>query len=423
MNKKIIKIKQEIKPLKKVVLTKTSLTVKKDLSIEEWLEIGKCLKEITGSVQWWIGDWLNEGEKRYGEMYSRALDRSDYKYMSLAQFKYVAKKIESSRRLEKLSFYHHLEVAKLTPKEQRKWLKKAEQNEWSVKELRLTIREEKRTTVDEDLEEKIPSPFDKNMFYFLNTFKGNFGKDVLCINPVHGETNIREYKDYYPTITKLSKLYHPNGKEFTLREYAKIQDFPEDFKFVGIYQEIKNQIVEAVSPMMSEYVLKKHIKGKNYIELFCGCGGFSAGAEKLGKKCIWANDFNRYAAHSYKLNFPKTEVSVKNIQGVDEKKIHKKIGNIDFIIGSPPCQGFSFAGKRLGFKKDKKNQLYLDFVRFVKEFKPEQFIMENVKQVLEFKDEIIKDFKGYSVITETINGLDIGMKQKRIRAFFIGTKK
>lgn len=266
------------------------------------------------------------------------------------------------------------------------------------------------------------TPFDENMFHLSTEIKGEFGDDVLCIDPVHGPEDIREYKEYYPTITRFISLYHPNGKEFSLREYAKVQDFPKDFKFVGPTQEIKNQIGEAVSPKMGEYILNKHITGTTYLEIFAGCGGFSVAAEKLGKKCIWCNDFNRYAGHSYKLNFPETDVCVQNIKQLDEKEIHKKIGDVDFIMGGPPCQGFSNAGPRLGFKEDERNQLYLDFVRFVKEFQPKQFIMENVKEILNFKDEIIKDFEGYNVITEKVNGLDIGMKQKRIRVFFIGNK-
>jgi len=118
-------------------------------------------------------------------------------------------------------------------------------------------------------------------------------------------------------------------------------------------------------------------------------------------------------------------VFIGDIIDIDEKKIHKEIGDIDFIMGGPPCQGFSSAGKRLGFKEDSRNSLYLDFLRFVQEFKPKQFIMENVKEIENYKEEIIKDFEeiGYSIIVEKVNGLDIGMKQKRVRVFFIGEIK
>ncbi len=269
---------------------------------------------------------------------------------------------------------------------------------------------------------KYVTPYDQNMYHLSSEIEGNFDDDVLCIDPIHGENDIRQYKEYYPTITRLSILYHPDGREFTLREYARIQDFPDSFKFVGTTQKIKDQIGEAVSPKMGEHIIKKYIKGTTYIELFCGCGGFSLGAHNLGKKCLWSNDFNRYATHSFKLNFPDVNIRIQDIKKLNEKKIYEKIGKVDFIIGGPPCQGFSKAGKRLGFKEDKRNSLYLDFIRFLKCFKPKQFIMENVKEILKYQDEIKKDFEkiGYNVIVDTVNGLDIGMKQKRIRVFFIG---
>jgi len=295
-------------------------------------------------------------------------------------------------------------------------------NDYEIKQGKVI----KKVDFEEINLEKINS-YDENMFYFSHIFyEKRFGDKVICVDPTHkkedGTTDIREYKDYYPTVTKHSRFFNNKGKEFSLREYSKIQDFPEDFKFVGTSQEIKNQIGEAVSPIMSEYIINKYIKGKTYLELFCGCGGFSVGSHKLGKKCLWSNDFNIYAGYSFKLNFPKVNVVIGDIKEINEKEIHKEIGEIDFILGGPPCQGFSVAGKRLGFKEDSRNQLYLEYLRFVKEFKPKQFIMENVPQILENKEEIIEDFKkiGYNVQTELVNGLDIGMKQQRKRVFFIG---
>jgi len=63
-----------------------------------------------------------------------------------------------------------------------------------------------------------------------------------------------------------------------------------------------------------------------------------------------------------------------------KRKFIKKLGKLILLWGGPPCQGFSSAGQRLGFREDSRNELYLDFLRFVKEFKPKQFIMENVKE-------------------------------------------
>jgi len=293
-------------------------------------------------------------------------------------------------------------------------------NNYEIKEDK---KKKKNTRVDIDINRI--NPYDENMFHFCNNYEKEFGKDVLCVDITHGEDDIRVYKKFYPTVLNVCCFVGKDGRELSLREYAKIQDFPKNYKFVGTSQEIKRQIGEAVSPKMGEYIIKKYITGKSYIELFAGCGGFSVGAHKLKKECKWCNDFNKYSGYSFKLNFPKTEVFISDVQDVDEKKIHNEVGEVDFIMGGPPCQGFSSAGQRLGFKEDSRNQLYLEFVRFVNEFKPKQFIMENVKEIENYKKEIIEDFEkiGYEVKVEKVNGLDIGMKQKRIRVFFIGILK
>lgn len=88
-------------------ISRTGLTMPENMPVERWQEIGCYLKDIDGAVRWWIGDWLNYGEKRYGEMYSQALDATDYAYGSLANAKHVASKYEISCRHENLSFEHH----------------------------------------------------------------------------------------------------------------------------------------------------------------------------------------------------------------------------------------------------------------------------------------------------------------------------
>jgi len=115
-----------------------------------------------------------------------------------------------------------------------------------------------------------------------------------------------------------------------------------------------------------------------------------------------------------------------NITKVNPLELEK----VDIIVGGPPCQGLSNAGseKRNNtqrFIEDPRNKLYKEFVRFVKYLQPKEFIMENVKEIEQFKDEIIKDFNSanYDVKTKLVTGNEIGMKQNRKRFFFLGTLK
>ncbi len=217
-------------------------------------------------------------------------------------------------------------------------------NNYEIKEDKV-IRKNTRVEINLD---KLNS-YDSNMFHFSRVYDVERKKNTLCIDVTHGENDIRYYKDYYPTVLNVCTFVDREGKELSLRDYARIQNFPEDYKFVGTSQEIKRQIGEAVSPKMAEYIINKYIKGKLYLELFAGCGGFSIGAHKLKKSCLWCNDFNKYSGYTFKLNLPKTEVFIGDIKDINEKKIHKEIGDVDFIMGGPPCQGFSSAGQRLGF--------------------------------------------------------------------------
>ncbi|MFH1585968.1 MAG: DNA (cytosine-5-)-methyltransferase [archaeon] len=291
----------------------------------------------------------------------------------------------------------------------------------SYRDLEVEIKQLKEKSFEIDL--KKVQAFDKNIHYLSDTYEEYGDTKILCVEKYNDK--IRIHYDSYSTLTTQSLLFHIDGREFSLREYAGVQDFPDDFNFVGNYSEIKKQLGNAVDVKMAEAVIKKFIKGNSYIELFCGCGGFSQGAHNKGKRCLWANDSNKYAAYSFKLNFPETDVCISDIKKIDEKEIYEKIGKIDFILAGCPCQGFSLSGNKFGFECDERNGLYLELIRFLSFFKPSQFVMENVPPILEYKDRIIEDFKnaGYDIKIEKINGLEIGSKQSRTRVFFIGDRR
>ena len=274
-------------------------------------------------------------------------------------------------------------------------------------------REEEESLVDEVLDDRKIVPYGNNIYYLSETIQTSRDDSY----------HIHKKGELYPTLKRRSWFFHEDGREFSLREYASVQDFPEDFKFVGTKEKIKDQIGNAVSPIMAEYVARLIPKG-NVIELFAGCGGLSLGFEKRGCKILWMNEFNKMACRTYRANFPNVKINPNNIKNIKLNQI-KNIGDkeIDIIIGGVPCQGFSLAGTR--FKEDYRNELYKEFIRFLKGFKPKYFVMENVKGILQFKEQIKEDFEkeGYDVKVVLIKGEEIGMKQKRHRVFFIGEQK
>lgn len=118
------------------VVSETALDLQAGLSFDEWAEVGHTLGRIGRAHQWWVGDWLNYGERAYGEKYSQAMDATGLDYSTVANAAWVSKSVEVSRRRENLSFSHHREVAKFEPAEQDEWLDRAEAEDWSRSELR-----------------------------------------------------------------------------------------------------------------------------------------------------------------------------------------------------------------------------------------------------------------------------------------------
>lgn len=125
----------------KFTLSKIGVAIDGTPSFEEWQEAMTFTQRSESGVMWWIGDLLNEGEKRYGETYTQAIGSSDYSYETVKQAKYVAGAVELCTRIHNLSWKHHQIVAPLDSKAQAKWLKKASANSWSSAELRKAIKE------------------------------------------------------------------------------------------------------------------------------------------------------------------------------------------------------------------------------------------------------------------------------------------
>lgn len=146
----------ELQSVNNVEFTETGLTIKDGITINDWLKLGKTLDTMQGAIQWWIGDWLNYGEKKYGEMYSQALSDSKYGYQALADMKWVASRIKFSLRKESLNWSHYKEVAGLTPKQQSHYLEFAEKEKLSVRALREMVKpNEMCDCTIQDMEEKV----------------------------------------------------------------------------------------------------------------------------------------------------------------------------------------------------------------------------------------------------------------------------
>lgn len=168
------------------------------------------------------------------------------------------------------------------------------------------------------------------------------------------------------------------------------------------------------------------------VSTFAGTGGSSLGYKWAGFKELLAIDFDVHAVECFKANFPEVPVWHRDIKTVAGEEILQfcKInkGDLDVFDGSPPCQGFSTAGKRE--VRDPRNDLFTHFARLITELQPKVFVMENVsgmvKGVMKGRFiEIISVLKSanYNVKCKLMNSKYYEVPQSRGRLIFIGTRK
>jgi hypothetical protein len=151
-----IQVKQNDLTYGSFTLTPTGMTTVGMPSFEEWLKCGDFIQRTNRSVHFWIGDWLNFGEGAYGETYTQAMDDTKFAYQTLKDDKWVASRIEKSRRRDNLSFSHHKEIADLEPEEQEQMLDMAEKNHLKSAEFRKAVRHYKlKLDVPELTEEQL----------------------------------------------------------------------------------------------------------------------------------------------------------------------------------------------------------------------------------------------------------------------------
>ena len=179
------------------------------------------------------------------------------------------------------------------------------------------------------------------------------------------------------------------------------------------------------------------------LDLFCGAGGLSLGFEISNRfRVVGAIDNWKYACETFRHNHPNLanrkvlcsdlseaigENSAEYLAALPYKK-----DDIEVILGGPPCQGMSLAGKRLN--NDPRNMLFLAFVRFVDYFQPKMFVMENVPGLLTsnggaIRNAILREFNeiGYKFISHDhptlLKAETYGVPQFRRRVFFVGFRE
>lgn len=168
------------------------------------------------------------------------------------------------------------------------------------------------------------------------------------------------------------------------------------------------------------------------IDLFCGAGGITEGFRSAGYRCLYANDINPWAIKTFQANHPGTFADNRKIEEVDAQEIRGKLrikrGELDVLVGGPPCQGFSINAPER-FLEDPRNSLFRHYIRFIDEFEPKTLVFENVPGMLSLGGgAIFEQIKsqlahhGYNLSIKILFAAHYGVPQERWRTIILGSR-
>ena len=152
-----------------------------------------------------------------------------------------------------------------------------------------------------------------------------------------------------------------------------------------------NKYLTILESAWQEHLAEREPNAPTVISTFAGCGGSSLGYSMAGFRELLANEWDDNAVATFKLNFPDVPVIQGDIAKLTVEQVLEltglQPGELDVFDGSPPCQGFSTAGKRI--IDDPRNQLFREYVRLLRGLQPKVFVMENVSGMVKGKMKLI----------------------------------
>lgn len=228
---------------------------------------------------------------------------------------------------------------------------------------------------------------------------------------------------------------HPEqGRLITIREAARLQSFPDSFRFYGAGRSRFVQIGNAVPPLLAFNLVRAMESGPS-VDLFSGAGGLALGLKWAGFETVAAVDHDRNANETLARNFSDVDcvidadLSDEGEHQVVMKEIKRRLRRrrLQLLAGGPPCQGFSTAGhNRLN---DARNRLVFSFVAAVGDLRPNLVLMENVAALMwrtrkGFLDQIRRDIESHGYKTSIIlaHAEAYGVPQLRRRVILVGSR-
>ncbi|WP_427113081.1 DNA (cytosine-5-)-methyltransferase [Megasphaera sueciensis] len=282
-----------------------------------------------------------------------------------------------------------------------------------------------------DIPESVPS---QRLVQIRESYKAGKGSRSTYYGRLRPNMPAYTINTYFNRPGNGCNIHYEQDRTLSQREAARLQTFPDSFEFRGSSSAINNQIGNAV-PVLLAYQIAKAIPFKGqFVDLFCGAGGLALGFIWAGWNPIIANDIDKYAVETHKINMGKNVIcgdinsetvfnTIINV-ALKAKNAHPELPL--FVLGGPPCQGFSTANTRRG-ASDMRNWLFKSYVKIVKNIQPDGFVFENVKGIINldggrFFEMIRTDLETCvdKIKINKINAADFGIPQRRERVIILG---
>lgn len=284
-----------------------------------------------------------------------------------------------------------------------------------------------------NIPESVPS---QRLAQIRESYKAGKGSRSTYYGRLRPEMPAYTINTYFNRPGNGCNMHYEQDRTLSQREAARLQTFPDSFEFKGSLNEVNNQIGNAV-PVLLAYQIAKQLPFKGqFVDLFCGAGGLALGFVWAGWKPIIANDIDKSAIETHKANIAGEAIC----DGINSEEVFQTIVSATeqakrdnpnlplFVLGGPPCQGFSTANTRRG-ADDMRNWLFKSYARIVNAIKPDGFVFENVKGITNLDGgrffEMIKSELEQSVESikvNKINSVDYAIPQRRERVIIIGGK-
>lgn len=284
-----------------------------------------------------------------------------------------------------------------------------------------------------DIPESIPS---QRLAQIRESYKAGKGSRSTYYGRLRPDMPSYTINTYFNRPGNGCHMHYQQDRTLSQREAARFQSFPDSFEFLGSIGAINKQIGNAVPPLLS-YQIAKNLPFKGqFVDLFCGAGGLALGFIWAGWFPVIGNDIDRYAVETHKKNLHSDVLTgdindAKIIDEIVKKALLARNTNPNlplFVIGGPPCQGFSTANTRRG-AGDMRNWLFKSYVKIIRAIKPDGFVFENVKGLLNLekglffemiKSDLTRCIPQIKVIQ--VNTANYGIPQRRERVIIVGGK-